>query len=377
MFLSHWLKLAPVQADQRRGCGWDRFVESQRSPLTRILPHYIVSRVTVPMADDAECTLEVVNALSGQSLCSLQLPGSRSVLEVKRRLRADLGVGIFCQRLLLGQAGRSLEDREVLASLAPRSKADGEPLDALVLSLLRLSHVKTDLVANRRLLRAARTGASADAELLLRLPLGPDCNEEELRLRRGGGREGGRRRPRFRSETVGTTPLILASYAGHQEVVRLLCEAGANKDRATPHGRRALILASAEGHLEVVRLLCEAAADKEKADNYGFTALMRASSRGHLEMVRLLCEAGADKEKADISGLTALMCASTRGHLEVVRLLCKAGADRDRGALILGSRTTALQLASKFGYQDIVDLLLEPRPWLAKRPRYDEGSDMT
>ena len=146
-----------VPADRpQRGCGWDRFVGSQRSPLTRILPHHIVSRMTAPMADDAECTLEVVSALSGQSLCSLLLPGSRSVLDVKRRLQADLGVGIFCQRLLLGQAGRPLEDREVLASLAPRRQVAGEPLDALVLSLLRLSHVKTDLDANRRLLHAAR-----------------------------------------------------------------------------------------------------------------------------------------------------------------------------------------------------------------------------
>ena len=252
------------------------------------------------MAADAECVVDVVSALSGQSLCSLWLPGSRSVLGVKRRLQGDLGVGVFCQRLLLGQTGPPLQDREILASLAQAQReAAGEPPDTLALSLLRLAHVKTDLLANIQLLDAAGAGASADVERLLRLPLGPDCSEEDslprLRLRRrGGGGEGGRP-GRFRHEAVVTTPLIRASLAGRQEVVQLLCEAGANKDRATLHGSRALTLASAQGHLEVVRLLREAGADKEKSDKIGRTALTRSSVRGHLEVVRLLCEAGADK----------------------------------------------------------------------------------
>ena len=219
-----------------------------------------------------------------------------------------------------------------MASLAPRSKVAGVPLDALVLSLLRLSHMKTDLGANRRLLHAARTGASTDAELLLRLLLGPDCNEEDLRPTERGGRGGGRRRGRFRHEAVGTTPLILASLAGHPEVVQLLCEAGANKDRATPQGGRALSLASA-GHLEVVRLLCEAGADKEKAGKDGVTALILASGENHLEVAQLLCEAGADKDKADDSGDIALMHASTEGRMEVVRLLCEAGADKEKATI--------------------------------------------
>ena len=104
--------------------------------------------------------------------------------------------------------------------------------------------------------------------------------------------------------------------------------------------------------------------------------MMFASVRGHLEVVRLLCEAGADKDKADNDGSTALMSASVRGHLEVVRLLCEAGVDKEGSRLLRGSRTTALQLASASGHQDVADLLLEPRPGRAKRPR-DDGSDMT
>lgn len=63
-----------------------------------------------------------------------------------------------------------------------------------------------------------------------------------------------------------------------------------------------MLVASDNGHLEVVRLLCEEGADKEKAVQDGTTPLLVASKNGHLEVVHLLCEQGADKEKAMQSG---------------------------------------------------------------------------
>ena len=85
------------------------------------------------------------------------------------------------------------------------------------------------------------------------------------------------------------------------------------------------MLASRRGHLEGVKLLCEAGADKDKADQNGRTALMVASRRGDLEVVQLLCEAGADKDKAkengarkgtnevSTNGVTAIVCFLTEG----------------------------------------------------------------
>ena len=70
----------------------------------------------------------------------------------------------------------------------------------------------------------------------------------------------------------------------------------------------------------MARLLCEAGADKDKADHGGFTALMVASYYGHLHVARLLCEAGADKAKANQDGEQALIWA---GHLEVDYMPCK------------------------------------------------------
>ena len=73
-----------------------------------------------------------------------------------------------------------------------------------------------------------------------------------------------------------------------------------------------------------MRLLLEAGADKDFANNNGDTALMIASRDGHLEAVRLLLEAGANEDIADTDGDTALMIASLHGYLEVVRLLLEA-----------------------------------------------------
>ena len=56
-------------------------------------------------------------------------------------------------------------------------------------------------------------------------------------------------------------------------------------------------MASQNGHLEVVRLLLEASADKDKAAESGATPLIMASQQGHLETARLLLEASADKDK--------------------------------------------------------------------------------
>ena len=61
-----------------------------------------------------------------------------------------------------------------------------------------------------------------------------------------------------------TDPLLLSAAAkgGHLEVVRLLLEAGADKNADRPDGVTALMLAAYNEHLEVVRLLLDAGADK-------------------------------------------------------------------------------------------------------------------
>ena len=56
----------------------------------------------------------------------------------------------------------------------------------------------------------------------------------------------------------------------------------------------------------MVRLLCEAGADKDKASQSGVTPLHLASLSGHRSVVQFLCEAGAQKGKATRDSATAL-----------------------------------------------------------------------
>ena len=79
--------------------------------------------------------------------------------------------------------------------------------------------------------------------------------------------------------------------------------------------------------MEVVRLLLEAGADKDLANTCRNTALRKASDKGHVEVVRLLLEAGANTDLAGEDGSTALKYASYKGHAEVVRLPLEGGAD--------------------------------------------------
>ena len=278
--------------------------------------------ISVRMAvDGGDCVVQVVSAFSDENLCVLHLPSSSMVVDIKRHLQASHGISIFRQRLLVSPAGHQVEDHEVLAALP-----------GIRLQLIRLEYADDDAEGLRCLLRAAGEGNAPEVERLLRLPLRPDCSQDE----------------------DGTTALISASANGHLEVARLLCEAGADKDKATQTGATALTRASENGHLEVARVLCEAGADKDKATQDGATPLILASHNGHLEVARVLCEAGADKDKARQDGATALILASQNGHLEVARLLCEAGADKDKA---MQDGRTALIVAFDYGHLEVARLL--------------------
>ena len=103
-------------------------------------------------------------------------------------------------------------------------------------------------------------------------------------------------------------------------------------DLPDDNGLTALTMASGQGLVAVVRVLLEAGVDKDLAAKNGFTALMFACGSSQAEVVRLLLEARADTSVADNNGFTAFSIASGQGNLEVTRLLLEAGAQNSTGS---------------------------------------------
>ena len=163
-------------------------------------------------------------------------------------------------------------------------------------------------------------------------------------------------------DTNGNTPLHIASYEGHLEIVKFLINSGARLLEVNIWQYNALHVVSQNGHLEIAKLLIEKGVPIDLTRfRSGETCLHIASQNGHFEIVKLLVEKGADinTRKVDImckTGATALFIACEKGHFEIAKLLVASGAKIN---IWVKYGTTPLHVAALYGYHNIVELLVE------------------
>lgn len=144
-------------------------------------------------------------------------------------------------------------------------------------------------------------------------------------LARAGADLGAKERDRYDGVTI-------AAVADDVETLRLLLKLGASAKLVTSrYDGTALIAAAHLGHEEVVKLLIQAGAPLDHVNNLGWTALIESIVLGsggkrHTETLRALVEAGANVNLPDRNGTTPLALARGRGYHEMVRILERAGA---------------------------------------------------
>ena len=118
------------------------------------------------------------------------------------------------------------------------------------------------------------------------------------------------------------TPLIHAAWHGRRSVMEVLLNHGASPN-VKPGELSALILAAEGGHEDVIQLLADRGADLDHADLLGTTALIGAAKRGKTKAVKRLIRLGAYIDHIDKRGNSALFYASRENHVDIVDLLGK------------------------------------------------------
>ncbi|TFK21924.1 ankyrin, partial [Coprinopsis marcescibilis] len=129
----------------------------------------------------------------------------------------------------------------------------------------------------------------------------------------------------------GSTPLILASMAGWEDVVAFLMGVeGVDVNLADRSGQTALFAAVARHRAGLVKAMLLRGGfdvnDRAATELYGrsHTPLTWVSMTGQRDIVQLLLEAeGIDANGAGSDGGTAVMVAAQQGHDDILKMLLK------------------------------------------------------
>ena len=121
----------------------------------------------------------------------------------------------------------------------------------------------------------------------------------------------------------GFQPLGLAAYFGHLELAKYLIKAGAPINSPSRNALKATPIqsAAAAGHDKVVQMLLEHGADPNVREQGGYTPLHAAAQNGDEAVIRTLIYGGADLTLKSNDGKTALNLATEAGHEKAANLL--------------------------------------------------------
>lgn len=128
----------------------------------------------------------------------------------------------------------------------------------------------------------------------------------------------------------GFTPFLGAVFYNQQEIILELIKHDVDVKAKTKTERNALMLASYNGHCDLIRLLVEHLGLEER-DGRGKTAFMIAVQRNQWQAASVLLELGANIEAKDLRSMTSLCSACRSGNVEAAKFLLEHGAHHHRG----------------------------------------------
>jgi ankyrin repeat protein len=126
--------------------------------------------------------------------------------------------------------------------------------------------------------------------------------------------------------------VTIAAVADDVATLKLLLQLGASAKQVTSrYDGTALIAAAHLGHDEVVKLLIDAGAPLDHVNNLGWTALIESIVLGqggprHVATLTALVRAGANVNLADRNGQSPLQLARQRRYQPMIAILEQAGA---------------------------------------------------
>lgn len=122
------------------------------------------------------------------------------------------------------------------------------------------------------------------------------------------------------------TPLLMAAYHGHLNVVKFLVKCGSSLKEKSVFGRSPLLCAAWGGHPEVVAWLYHNGCDVTERDMHGHTPLLCAAMSGSRPTCAWLRDQGAQLTERNHLGLTPLHCASFIGNVELMNWMLSTGS---------------------------------------------------
>ena len=127
----------------------------------------------------------------------------------------------------------------------------------------------------------------------------------------------------------GQTALHLAAYFDRPVTLKALIEAGADVNAQDSVGLTPLLMASIRNNLMIVMELIKAGADVNLARHAGYTPLLMAVQWGHEGCAAVLIQAGADIHRRTNMGTTPIKFAIDNEHENIAKLLRQLGARDD------------------------------------------------